>query len=389
MRILFVAYCIIRNENGDSMLGVYKRALRIAMEMVRRGHEAWMICPGQQDCQDELAYEAEACIHFVDFPARLMLSPRIELRRRCYRMALRKLQPDLIVVGEAPLSGVLLDASVCARDMGIRQVMLDNAFSPRLARTFVSRFGSMFDGIVLNGPSSLQMRRPPEYYCAAPPYIEGSSSEAGDVLERSGLRPKRWITVLGYENRAQQLAKSLLPQIIEPDCAAVWLTSDPAKARMRLAALAPQAVDKTIFVSSPRENLLFGLLQLSNLVIGNCDFAHVGECLALRTPFLGATYPGCFPVSFLQRGVRQFVHAANADQLDSATVKTARWLVHRSSDEMNDIHNGRFGATSMVADFLEQLPAVRRTAAPRWSVFRKYRGTRAATQVFSRGSPAH
>jgi len=67
VRILFVAYCMINNENGDSLIGVYKRSLRIAMEMVRRGHEVWMFCTGRQDYRDELTTQAQGESIFSTF----------------------------------------------------------------------------------------------------------------------------------------------------------------------------------------------------------------------------------------------------------------------------------------------------------------------------------
>jgi len=40
---------MINNENGDSLIGVYKRSLRNRHGDVRRGHEVWMFCTGRQD----------------------------------------------------------------------------------------------------------------------------------------------------------------------------------------------------------------------------------------------------------------------------------------------------------------------------------------------------
>jgi len=351
---------MINNENGDSLIGVYKRALRIGMEMARRGHDVWMFCPGREHYHDELTDQAESYIHYLDMPLKVLFCPSAEVKSRYFRMAIRRLRLDLVVVGEEPNDGTLRDTTLCAMNLGIRLVVLDNAYSPSMARMFVDSNAPTFDGIVLTGPSSLQLRKPPEYYCAAPPYIEGSSAEAQTLLDQSGLLPTRLITVLGYERKAQQLAIALLPKLVEHGCAAIFLVPDPQESRERVSALPREVAQQILVLPTPSENLLFGCLQLSNLVIGKCGFMQVSESLALGTPFLGITYRGCFSLKLLPKPVRRFVHAAERVRVDAATVDAAVRLIHISHDEIRRIHDGKFGARSIVADFLERLPPGRR-----------------------------
>ncbi|MGB2604881.1 MAG: hypothetical protein WBC78_14885 [Candidatus Sulfotelmatobacter sp.] len=372
MRILFAAYCVVNNENGDSLIGVYKRALRIGLEMVRRGHEVWMVCPGRERYHDDLSHEAESCIQFLDVPLDVLFCRSNKVKQGYYRMAFQKLRLDLVVVGEAPLAGNLLDSALCGLSLGIRLVVLDNAFSPWLSRISVLLHGSMFDGIVLTGPSYLQMHRPPKYYCGVPPYIEGSAAEAEALLDQSCFRPQRLITVLGYEKKAQGVATALLPTLVQHGCAAVFLTPDPQEARERVASL-PQSVAKSILVlPPPSENLLFGLLQRSSLVIGKCGFMQISECLSLGTPFLGINYRGCFPLRLLPKRVRRFVHATDTIEIDRATVDAAVRLVQIPREEIRGNQNDKFGARAMVADFLEGLPAARRNRTGGFVHYHKY-----------------
>jgi hypothetical protein len=362
MRIFFAAYCNIKDENPGAVPEVYRRALRIALEMVSRGHEVWMFCLGRQGYQDDLTCEAEGCIHFLDFPLRLYPSPRAELRSRCFRMALRRMQPDLMVVGEAPLDGTLLEFTIAAVKLGIRMVLLDHVCALRKARAFIAVHGSMFDGIVLNGPSSLHMRHPPKYYCPAPPYIEGSPAEAEILLNQCGIRPKHWITVLAYEKKVQQFAATLLPSLAAHDIAAVFLAPAPKECRKLLAATT-QFTERTIVLPPSNDNLRFGLLQRSGLVIGKCDFTQMSEALALGAPFLGITYEGCFRVRYLPPWMRRFVYAADVAQSDRETLDAAVHLMLTPHKEMLGVHDGRFGAAAMVADFLERLPAARQKSS--------------------------
>jgi len=292
--------------------------------------------------------------------------------RRYYRRVFRRLPFAMVVVGESPLAGTLRESTICALTLGIRVVLLDNAYAPWLTQAFVILQGWLFDGIVLTGPSSLQMRNPPEYYCGAPPYIEGTSPEAGALLDESGLRQARLITVLGYEQKAERLAIALLPRLVDHNFAAIFLTLKPEETRERLASLPPTVAAKTLVLRPPSENLLFGLFQLSSLVIGKCGYMQVSECLALRTPFLAITYRGCFPVWFLPARVRRFVHATSTTNVSKSTMDAAVRLLHASAGEMESIHDGRFGARTTVADFLERLPAARRSGMTPWTL-PKYR----------------
>lgn len=371
------------NSNGDSLIGVYKRSLRIALEMAQRGHEVWIFCPGRQDYHDELTRQAEERLHFLDFGLKVVLCPSKKLMRRYYCMVFRKLRFDMVVLGESPLAGTLFETTICALSLGIRLVVLDNAYAPWLTRAFVILQGWLFDGIVLTGPSSLQMKQAPEYYCGAPPYIEGSSLEARSLLDRSGFQQMRLITVLGYEKKAQQLAVALLPKLMEHHCAAVFLVPNQDETRKLLSALPPEIEAKTLVLPPPGENLLFGLLQLSNLVIGKCGFMQVSECLALRTPFLAITYRGCFPVWFLPRAVRSFVYPTTTVSPSRTTMNAARRLLRTSADDMRTIHDGRFGARAIVADFLEQLPAARRNRMSAWPI-QRYRLTCMVTSFAER-----
>jgi UDP-N-acetylglucosamine:LPS N-acetylglucosamine transferase len=356
MRVLFVAYCMIDNENGDSLIGVYKRALRIGLEMGRRGHEIYMFCTGRQGYQDDLTQQAQDRIRFIDFPFELQFSPSARLRRRFYRMAFRKLRLDMVVVGEAPLTGPLLEAAHCAVGLGIRVIVLDNAYNPGLSQDFVDCHGPMLDGIVLTGPSSFHSVHTPSYYCSVPPYIEGSEEEAATRIEQLQLGNKRLVTVLGYEQKAEQLAFALWPRLKEDGCGMIVLTRNPEQCRERVQSKPPSLVESLRILPPPNENLLFGLLKLSNLVIGKCGFMQVTESLAVRTPFLAIQYRGCFPVEYLPPEVARFVHATNTVVPDLRTIKAAIRFVHTSPQELNHIHNGEFGARSRVVDFLERLP---------------------------------
>lgn len=353
MRVLFMAYSV---PGEKPLIGVYKRAIRVGLEMLERGHDVWMICPGRKGFRDELVLCANRKISFLDPPRSIEDLPTGELACRYYRMAFRRLAVDMVVIGEAPLGGQLRMATLAALQLGIRVVLLDNAYSPELARLFVGQW-YMFDGIVLTGPSSFQLPDPPDYCLAVPPFVEPPSNEAERLL--SDLPPfARLITVLGYDGKVVDFARKLLSELIELseyDYRSVFLVSRPDQWSRDLKTLLHASFDRIRVLPLPSEGVLFGLVRRSDLVIGHCGFMQMSECLALQTPFLGINYPGCSGASFLPERAARFVHVANGAQPDKATVHAALQLLQTSREEMRGVHDGAFGAKAMVADFLETL----------------------------------
>lgn len=66
-RFFFVTYCF-GDYQGQSLIGVYKRGLRIALELADRGHEVVFFCTGREAFSDDLTRQAEQRLTFVDIP---------------------------------------------------------------------------------------------------------------------------------------------------------------------------------------------------------------------------------------------------------------------------------------------------------------------------------
>ncbi len=366
MRILFAAYCLIDDVNGNSLIGVYKRCLRLGLEMEKRGHEVWILCPERKSYQDELVLQAEARLHFLDLPSRIVYDVPVALRRAYCRLVLRRLKVDMVVAGEAPLAGLLVEASLWAVGAGVPLIILDNAYGPERARQFVEGHGPMADAVVLSGPSSFQMSSPPPFYCAAPPYIDGDEREAIRFLSRIDAARRPLITVLGYDRKAEELASGILPALAKrrefkkTALTAVFLSPDPEACQRRL--IETDRINYSLTVlRPPGDNLLFGLLKLSGLVIGKCGFMQISECLSLGSPFMGVHYLGCAPLFLLPKQAASFVHPVDlrdwpSAQTLNATVENAVRLMQTSRRRIRSLHNGQFGAVRRIAEFLERLP---------------------------------
>lgn len=360
MRVLFLAYCMINNENGDSLIGVYKRSLRVGLELARRRHDVWVHCTGRDDFRDALTARAERDLHFLDFSRDALLIAPLETRRRYYRRILRRLHPDIVVAGEVPLAGPLLDVTLAAIGLGQRVVVLDNAYNPDLAELFVETHGPFADGIVLTGLSTFHPRDRPGFYCAVPPYVPDLQADAASHTSGVPIDGRRLIVVLGYERKAAQLALSLLPRLQLTGYTTVFVSPD-GEAELEGLTTLPDDIRRTIHVvHRPNDQVLFSLIARSSLVIGKCGFMQVSEALALGVPFIGVYYRGCFCPSLLEPRAQSFVHATSTPEADEETVAAARRLLHVDRRSLDALHDGRFSAAEMAAAFIEQLPAIPR-----------------------------
>lgn len=347
---------MINNENGDSLIGVYKRCLRIGLEMRRRGHEVFMFCTGREGYHDDTVERAGAAMQFVDIPFKVLFCPSVEVRRRYYRKVFSRVAPELVVVGEVPLAGTLLDSTLCAAGLEVPVVVLDNAYNPELADAFHESHGPMLEGMILTGPSSFQMPNPPAYYCAASPFISGSGHDADALLCRLGFASQKLVTVLGYERKAETLAAALLEARQAVDWQAVFLSPDPEESAHRFAYLPRTILERIRFIRPPEEAVLFSLLKRSTVIVGKCGFMQVSESLALGTPFIGIHYRGCFSVEMLHGAARNFVYSTRSVEAEAGTLEAFDRFLHLAPEEIRHLHRGGFDGLNQAAEFLESLP---------------------------------
>jgi hypothetical protein len=302
------------------LIGVYKRSLRVGLELARRGHDVWIHCTGHDEFRDALTIRAERDLHFLDFSRDALLKAPLETRRRYYRRILRRLHPDVVVAGEVPLAGPLLDITLTAIGLGQRVV----------------------------------------FYCAVPPYVPDSHDDGASLPADLPLEGRRLIVVLGYERKAEQLALSLLPRLSLTGYSTVLVMADGEPRPARLSPLDSDFLRNVRVVRRPSEEMLFSLIRRSRLVIGKCGFMQVSEALALGAPFIGVYYRGCFSPTLLEGDARRFVHATSSTDGDEDTLVAARRFLHADRGALDALHDGRFGAAATTATFVECLPAVPR-----------------------------
>lgn len=362
MRVLFIAYCF-GSYKGQALIGVYKRCLRIGMELDKRGHEVVMFCTNRTAYQDDLTEKAEKRIRFVDIPFSIESCEAAEKIRSNFLKTISQINPDLVVSGEAPLAGAMLEATLCAVELEIPVVFLDNAYNPLFAKQFCENHGAMADGIILTGPLSYQTTEPPAYLCQVPPYIEISPQLTGEFLTGTlGLKGEKLITIMAYDGKVEKLGISLLKKLCLPGLEFLFLSRNPGKCRRELKNL-PGQIKKKVRVKvipPPTDPILFGLLALSRFSVVKHGFMQVTECMALGTPVIVVYYEGPRWLDFLPEECRPFAFFTERVKPDAAILETARRYLSMAPIEMAGIHNGEFAAAARSADFLESLPRKQR-----------------------------
>jgi hypothetical protein len=355
VKLLFVTYCF-GNASGQALIGVYKRGLRIALELCDRGHEVNFYCPGRENYHDEVTALAELRMRFVDIPFGHPALADAEVNRAVFLAEMARLELDVVVVGEAPLAGPLLESTLCAVELGIPVVVLDNAYQPVLVELFCRVHGPMVDGLILTGLSSSCVADPPAYLCQVPPLVRASGPEARALLRQAlGTTGDPLLTVLAYDLNVESLGASLVDKL-PPPLQAVFVTPDPDGCRQRLARLSDSVRQRAGILRPPPDPILFGLLEQSRLAVGKCAFMQVTECLSLGTPIIGFYFEGCFTLDYIPVGCQRFVHATANHDADEVTLAATHRLLRLAPGEMAAVHDGRLDATSKAADFLEALP---------------------------------
>ena len=264
MRLLFFTYCLSVAE-GQAQIGVYKRGLRVAVEMANRGHEVQFFATGRQNFHDALTAEADVKLDFVELPFQSAAYEGADANRAAFLVRYADRRPDVVVIGEAPMAGTLLEGTLSAVESGIPVVLLDNAYGPLHVDAFCDRHGSMFDGMVLNGPSGFFGATDHPYLVQVPPYVDSSPAEARKHLRTTcGLDSEQLMVVLAYDPNVAELGISLLEQLEDPDLDVVFVTPTPDALADRLAAL-PHAARRVRAFPPPNERLLFGLLEAGPL----------------------------------------------------------------------------------------------------------------------------
>lgn len=352
MKLLFVTYCF-GTGGGQALIGVYKRGLRVALAAVEHGHEVFFYCPGRENFHDSTTAKAEQCLTFVEWEDGSDGVEQAQDDRTRLLAGLGQIASDVVVIGEAPLGGQLLEVLLAAVELGIATVCLDNAYQAHSVEVFWDEFSSVFDRIVLAGPRSLHWEGAPDRLLQVPPYIDEDADAAKRLLAQElGDADATLITVLAYDLNVEALGTSILGKLDDPELAAIFITSDVEACEQRLKKLPTRVRDRVRVVAPVADRTYFGLLRISSLVVGKCAFMQFTECLSLMTPIIGFYFEGDFNLKFLPEACWSVCATSDDVECDDKTLATARRLLALNPDDMQVVHDGSSNAADKAARFI-------------------------------------
>lgn len=360
MKVLFVTYFFICEE-GQSLIGDYKQCVRVAKALSDRGHEILLAHVGSKSYPQELMEKRlnpATAIHLQYFDAK---DQEMELdqagrNRNAFLEQFAAVQPDVVVLGGAPWSGVFLEAALCAVELGIPLAVQDNAYGPSLIRQICINIGPMIDGVILTGPSSFHLPQPPAHLWQVSPFVElGPESERGTAMKTLGLTGDRLITVFGaYDSKVVTVALGLATQLKGPGCEMIFLSPQQPEALKQQLATLDTDVKMKIIPSLP-ESMKFDLLRISRLAIIKYGFKQMTEAMSLRTPVLVVYHDGPHWLQYTPNDYHKFIYVTTDADTGPEVAAAARKLMDIDKEEMALMHAGGFAAAEETAKFLEKL----------------------------------
>lgn len=354
-KFLFVAYCL-RFAGGQAQIGVYKRSIRIGLKLADRGHQVYVYCPGERNFHDAVTEEAKRRLTFLNLPSESHAVDVSHDIRSWFTQVMDEIRPDLVVIGEAPMGGALLEAALIGVELKLPCVCLDNAYDPGTLEFFRLQHGPMFDGLLLTGLSSVVQVPQPSYLATVPPLVEPRPKEAEVVLNRAGLQGEKLIVVLAYDENVEALGLSLLEQLEDEKAEMIFLTPREETLRKKLRR-SNHRLKGLGAASPPCEGALFGLIQAARLAVAKCAFMQLTECLCLRTPVIGFYYKGEFTLDLLPPSYRRLTSSTDSHDADEETVATARRFLEMREEELSSVHDGQLGGAEKAAELLTQFAA--------------------------------
>lgn len=236
--------------------------------------------------------------------------------RRLYQ----RLKPDVLVLGECPLSGLLKKASLVAHELGIPQICIDDYLGPDQPDQY-RRSAPWVDQWFLTGlPLETQWGRQSAQIVVAPPLLPAVADNESSPVD---------VVILGYDPRIARLGLQLLARLPSGTTARLIHAELSAEQRTNLQQLA--SAHTVEFISLPTETRLRSLLKNAKIVICKSGFQQIVESLAVGTPVLACEARGAVSELFLTDLLRPFVHyvPTQSNQWADMLAKASYWLTQR------------------------------------------------------------
>lgn len=392
IRALFVTYAMLAAPGvGPSMIGALKRSVRLLRHLPPDEVEPLWVHSGPVFRQDPLIGETLPMLPRYSLSGRPVRSWRATARERFWRgadrlsavpawnlprvilaqglpqlyqaAALRRLMarltPDVVVLADNPLSGLLRRASQVARELGVPQVGIDDYLGRRQEEALVRSSPQVDQWLLVGIPFDGRMGRLSPRLVVSPPLQPGGGETAAPVD----------VTIFGYDPGIARLGADLLARLPAGTTACMISTALTGAQREELRRRAgPAALN---FVPFPTETGFQALLRASGVVFCKSGFQQIVESLAVGTPVVACDVPGGVPEVFMDEELRRFVRylPARPEEWEATLAEARQWLAARppvpwAADLARLDSPARYGA-GLFADLLRHAVERRGPAIPR------------------------
>jgi hypothetical protein len=297
--VVFVTYA---RQHAPAQIGVLKRVLRLARHLTGR-YDITLLHFGFVP-DDPLIAET--------FPS-LRVRIATDEAPASVEQFLARLAPRYVVFGEAPLSGILRRVYRIAEARRLRQAAIDNYYGDIAVSAFCRGWPAIDRWLLLG--------------------LEDRRAASGDVVvdivpplldpPRGAVRPRRGVTVLGYDGATLESAMELLERLPRSTPATVY-TVPPWIEQWSVWSAARR---RPITVSGlPTDDSLSTALAESALVVCKNGFQQMIEALLLGAPVVARTCTGGVAAELLPEKVRRWVRYVDGQDVRGVLLDASLWV---------------------------------------------------------------
>ena len=268
--VLFITYTMAKPIVGGSFF----RALRLAVEMSRRGWQP-VIANWGPVLDDPKVSEARDRVQFVPLDRNL---PGLTLQ--ILQQEFSRLHPDLVVMGETPFKAMELFYEA-AQSLHRPFIVLDQFYSHELVPPKKGVDLILLYGLMSFWRDDLRLGPP---YEIVPPFIEAVTPKP-DLPVPGELQDRPWITLVAYDEYVCKKGFELLSRLEDTQPAIIAISRDSQSCRQIAQS---HGVDSRRLVALPLQcdATVFGFFAASAVTLVSSGFLQIMEALALASPVI-------------------------------------------------------------------------------------------------------
>ncbi len=297
-----------------AQIGVLKRCLRLIQELVE-DFEIHLLNFGPLPDKDPLVKAMLSRIYLHHF-----LNPELG---PAIMDIYQKLQPNSIILGEAPLAGSMRTAYRVGVSLGLNQIGIDNyygRFSTGLLKAFwpgVDRWLQI--GLLENGQPNLSLDK-----------IEIVSPLIRFPVNFGNLARDR-ICLLGYDQQTLQMGLRLIPKLPPSEKMDIFVSPTFEGYMERLVGSNSRGPNLRIH-GLPTDSYLCQVIAMSKFMIAKNGFQQIVEGVNLGAPVICKVAPGGVDELLLPKHLKPFIRYVQTEQdMDRIMVDMMLWLARSPS----------------------------------------------------------